>query len=443
MKTTETPTGEELAAIVQAGGPHKHAWLRYVFLLILIIAAGGGWFWWSQKSQAESQGPPYTTEPVKRGDISLTITATGNLGPTNEVTVGSELSGITLEVYKDINDRVSKGEPLAKLDTTKLNQQTESSRASVNSARAKVSQVEATLKESQATLARLQELHRLSGGKTPSKLDMDTAIATADRAKADLDSAKAAVGQAEAQVRINENDLSKAIIRSPIDGIVLTRSLEPGQTVAASFTAPELFVIAEKLEFMELIVKVAEMDIGRVANGQKATFTVDAWPNRAFNASVTKVSFGSILTDNVVTYETTLEVSNEDLSLRPGMTATADIRTAEAKGVLLVPDAALRFDPAAAAARTAEFANAPQKSFVQSITPTFRRRGGPGGGRPDGGGSASKRTPGVARLFILRDGEPVQIQVKTGLSYGGVTEVSGEGVEEGLPVITRALPPPA
>jgi len=440
MKTIDSPPVDDLAAIVHAGGSHHHRWVRYLVLLGIIALVGGGWFWWTQKVQGQSQGPAFATEPVKKGDINLTITATGNLEPTNKVTVGSELSGTTLEVYLDTNDRVTKGQPLAKLDTTKLTQQTESSRASVNSAKAKVSQVEATLKESEASLARLKELHRLSGGQTPSRLDMDTAIASAERALADLASAKAAVGEAEAQVRINENDLSKAIIRSPIDGIVLTRSVEPGQTVAASFTAPELFVIAEKLEFMELLVKVAEADIGRVANGQKATFTVDAWPDRSFTATVTKVAFGSAVTDNVVTYETKLEVSNEDLSLRPGMTATADIRVADGHDILLVPNAALRFDPEAAAAREAEN-EAPKKSFVQSITPTFRRRGDRGP-RPDGGDRpAMKRTPGVSRIFVLRNGEPEPMTVKTGLTDGRFTEVSGEGVTEGLPVIVRALPP--
>lgn len=388
-----------------------------------------------QRLRASAVPPsPFVTEPLKRGDISLTITATGNLEPTNEVTVGSELSGTTLEVYVDTNDRVTKGQPLAKLDTTKLSQQTAASRAAVVSAKAKVAQSEATLKESEADLARQQELHRLSEGKVPSASELATAVATAERAKADLLSAQAAVGEAEAQVLINESDLAKAVIKSPIDGIVLTRDLEPGQTVAASFTAPELFVIAEKLEHMKLKVAVAEADIGRVAADQHATFTVDAWPSRAYSASVLKVSYGSAVTDNVVTYETELQVANTDLSLRPGMTATADIRVAESKNVFLVPSAALRFDPAASASQPAAAA---KKSFVQSLTPMPPRQNAKSGKTE----ASIKSAPGSARIWVLRDGRPEPISVTIGIADERHTEVSGEGLSEGLAVITRAATP--
>jgi HlyD family secretion protein len=377
--------------------------------------------------------PPFVTEPLTRGNISLTITATGNLEPTNQVTVGSELSGITLEVYVDTNDRVVKGQPLAKLDTSKLAQQTAASRASVISAKARVTEAEATLKETEADLARQQELHRLSGGKIPSQAGLASAVASAERARAALLSAQASVGEAEAQVLINESDLAKAVIKSPIDGIVLIRDIEPGQTVAANFTAPELFVIAENLEHMKLKVAIAEADIGRVAKGQSATFTVDAWPSRVYTASVLKVSFGSAITDNVVTYETELQIANTDLSLRPGMTATADIRVAESKHVFLVPSSALRFAPAVSSSP----ARAPaKKSFVQSLAPL-----------PPRGDSGSANTapfpkpaPGSARVWILRDGHPEAVPVTIGLADERHTEISGEALAEGLPVIIRAAP---
>ncbi len=439
MKTLTPTVPEDLATLVK-GSSTKRSKLTWPLIIILIIAAGVTWYWWTLRTEALNQLPPYVTENVQRGDLSLSITATGNLEPTNEVTVGSELSGIILEVFVDTNDHVTKGQPLAKLDTSKLAQQTESSRANVNAAQAQVAQAEATVKESQASLTRLEELSRLSSGKAVSKADMDTATATADRSKAELLNAKANVGQAQAQLLINESDLQKAIIKSPIDGIVLTRSVEPGQTVAASFTAPELFIIAEKLEHMKLKVAVAEADIGRVANDQKSTFTVDAWPNRSYSANVTKVSFGSAVTDNVVTYETELEVSNDDLSLRPGMTATADIRVAEAKGVLLVPSAALRFDPAKAATLSGP-AGPPgeKKSFVQNLMPGPRRFSSAGHRPTDA--PAEKATPGVARVWVLRDGNPEPLTVKLGLSDGRRTEISGEGVTEGLQVITRANQP--
>lgn len=431
MKSSVKSAPGDLAAVVQAAGPGKRNRFRFLAIAAVVLVASGGCFWWSRQSAARNQAPTYTTEALRRGDLGLTITATGNLEPTNEVTIGSELSGTVLEVYVDINDRVTKGQPLAKLDTTKLAQQTASSRASVSSARASVVQAEATVKESAAALARQQELHRLSGGKIPAQADLDSTIATAARAEADLLAARAAVAQAEAQLQINENDLGKAVIKSPIDGIVLTRSVEPGQTVAASLNAPELFVIAENLEHMKLKVTVAEADIGRVTAGLKSSFTVDAWPNRAYTASVQRVSYGSSTTNNVVTYETDLEVANDDLSLRPGMTATADIRVAERSNVLLVPSAALRYSPSTATAGTAA-----KKSFIQSLMPMPPRP--PATVRP---ATMEKLAPGTARLWVLRDGLPEAIIVKTGLTDGRRTEISGEGLTEGLAVILRTNTP--
>ncbi|MFA6960296.1 MAG: efflux RND transporter periplasmic adaptor subunit [Opitutaceae bacterium] len=424
------PSPSALAALLNPKASARRPRVLLVILASIIAVALITLFFWRRAVAARPAVSAFVTEPLKRGDLALTITATGNLEPTNEVTVGSELSGTTLAVYVDTNDRVTKGQPLAKLDTSKLAQQTAASRATVVSAKAKVTQTEATLKESEAALARQQELRRLSGGKVPSQADLDTAVATADRAKADLLSAQAAVGEAEAQVLINESDLAKAVIKSPIDGIVLARSIEPGQTVAASFTAPELFVIAENLDHMKLDVAVAEADIGRVAKDQHASFTVDAWPSRSYNATVLKVSYGSAVTDNVVTYETELEVANTDLSLRPGMTATADIHVAESKNVFLVPSAALRFNPAAAAQPAATA----KKSFVQSLTPMPPRMNRSSGKTE----AAAKSAPGSAHIWVLRAGKPVSVPVTIGLSDERHTEVSGDGLTEGMEIITRA-----
>jgi len=416
---------------------HPLRWMLWLAGAAIVLSAA--WFVWDRTHEPAAPPSAFVTEPLERGEISLTITATGNLEPTNEVTIGSELSGTVSEVYVDINDRVTKGQSLAKIEVRRLAQQTDSSRAALNSAKAKVNQVQATLQENEASLSRLRELHKLSGGRTPSKADMVTAESSVARAKADLGSAEASVLQAAADVKANENDQAKSMIISPIDGIVLTRSLEPGQTVAASFTAPELFIIAENLEHMKLKVAVAEADIGRVEKGQEATFTVDAWPDRSYTATVTKVSFGSAVTDNVVTYETELEVSNKDLSLRPGMTATADIRVAEREEVLVVSNAALRFTPPSASPDADK--GGEKKSFVQSLIPRPSRRGG--GGGPGGRGDEApvpKKTTGQARIWVLRDGRPVAMTVSTGLTDGRHTEITGEGVTEGLAIITRANP---
>lgn len=432
MKTNPSPVSPDLATLLRSANPARRSKLMLVTIGALVVLGLAFWLWARNRGGDAGAQPTFATEKVQRGDLTLTITATGNLEPTNKVTVGSELSGTVLEVYVDTNDTVKKGQPLAKLDTSKLAQQTESSRATVRSAQAKVAEAEATVKESEATLARQQELSRLSGGKVPSRSDLEAASASADRSRATLASSQAALAQAQAQVLVNESDMAKAIIKSPIDGLVLTRSVEPGQTVAASFTAPELFVIAESLEHMKLKVSIAEADIGRVAAGQSAQFTVDAWPDRTYAAKVVKVSYGSSVTNNVVSYETELEVANDDRTLRPGMTATADIRVAERRGVLVVPAAALRFEPQAALLAGPIMQ---KKSFVQSILPMPPRMAKRPASSEDGSVIPGKQG---SRLWVLRDGVPQPVEVKAGLADGRRTEVSGEGLSEGLDVIVRA-----
>ncbi|MBK1834159.1 efflux RND transporter periplasmic adaptor subunit [Roseibacillus ishigakijimensis] len=425
-------------ADIMASAQRSHSRGRWFTLLVLLLLAAGVILWLRQREERNDLDPTFATESIRRGAVALTITTTGTLEPLNEVTIGSEISGTVAEVYVDINDEVTKGQPLAKLDTTKLAQQTEISRASLRAANASVSQAQASLQEARANLARLQKLHEVSAGRSPSQADLDAAQATVARAQADLEAAQAQVAQAQANLISNESDLKKGVLHSPVDGVVLTRSIEVGQTVAAQFQAPELFVIAEDLSTMNLVVAVAEADIGRVATRQRATFTVDAWPKRTFSAEVEKVSFGSEVTDNVVTYETELSVTNEDLSLRPGMTATATIAVAEAEDVLLVPNTALRFDPSqtAPAGEGAE----PKKSLVQSLTPGPPRRGNGSGRRPPG----EEPAPGSAkpdRVWVLRDGRPVPILVETGLSDGRHTGITAPDLHAGEAVIISSYSP--
>jgi HlyD family secretion protein len=429
-------TSEDLATIVARGADRP---ARKWFIIALCVAAlgGGGWYYKSRNNTTH-EGPTFLTEPLERSEISIKVTATGTLAPINQVTVGSELSGTAAEVYVDTNDLVKKGQPLAKLDTIKLESQTERSRAVLQAAKARVSQVTATQKEAEANLSRLVELHRLSGGQTPSKAEMETAEATVARAKADLESAQASVAQADADLKSIERDLGKTIIRSPVDGTVLTRKLEVGQTVAASFTAPELFIIGEDLRKMELNVAVGEAEIGRLAAGQEAEFEVSAWSQRVYKASVKKVLFGSVITNNVVTYSTELNVNNDDLSLRPGMTATAEIFVEKKDDILVVSNAALRFDPEAAA-KLGQKEDDSDRTLVQRMSPGGGRwRRGPGGG---GSGSAGSPDPKRgARIWVLQDGKPVEFPVKTGITDGNVTEVSGEGLSEGMSIIVSAKP---
>ena len=437
-------SNENLSEIVSRSASRPlRKWL--LITIVLALLGCGAWFYpWS--SGEENGKHEYVTELAKKSRISLVVTAAGNLAPTNQVIVGSELSGTAQEVHVDTNDTVTKGQPLARLDASKLNQQTERSRAALLAAKARISQANATLAESKAALARQEELHQLSDGKTPSRATMENSRATVARAEADLESAKAAVAGAEAEVRSFERDLEKAIIRSPVDGVVLARSIEVGQTVAASFTAPTLFTIAEDLKKMELLVSVSEADIGRVATGQTATFSVDAWPTRTYTAKVKKVAFGSANNQNtgnsngnnninaasngVVNYSTELEVSNEDLSLRPGMTATVDIAIVDKPDVLTVPNTALRFDPVAAAAVGKP--DDTKRTLVQSLTPSKRWRGTV----PPKPGATSTEP----RVWTLKDGEPVEIPVTPGISDGRLTEISAGSLTEGTPVIISIKP---
>jgi HlyD family secretion protein len=437
MKSTDST--EDLATIVHRGSAKPvRKWIIIGVIVALVI---GTILYFRAKSSEEEGKPTFVTEPIKRGNLSLGITTTGNLQPTNEVSVSSELSGIAEQVYVDRNDEVKKGQPLAKLDTRKLDQQIAKTEATLASANAGVSQAKATLKESEANLTRLKELHKLSGGRTPSKADLDTAEAVSDRAKADLESAVAAAAGAEADLKAIQSDASKAIIRSPVNGVVLVRSIEVGQTLAASFNAPELFVIAEDLRKMELIVSVPEADIAQVSTGQTATFSVDASPNRSYSAVVKLVSFGSTILDNVVTYQAELEVNNDDLTLRPGMTATATIDVSKRQNVLMVPAAALRFKPQNPEAQ-AGGPPAQKKTFMQSITFQPPRRSM--GRRPVGDGSDDRKKAAEgedSHIYILADGRPVEIPIKIGLSDGRNTEIITDRLKENDEIIIRQIMP--
>jgi len=410
----------ELAGLLSSPKAAR-SWRRPLWIGGAVLVAGAILLW-LRIGRDGAEPPGYITQPVTRGSLVVTVTATGTLEPTNQVDVGSELSGTIARVRVDYNDRVTRGQVLAELDTRKLAEQTERTRANLGSARARVAQTRATVEESSRNLRRLTELYDKSGGTLPSASDLDAARAAASRAQADLDSATAAVAEAAAALRANESDLAKGAIRSPIDGVVLKRSVEPGQTVAASFQAPVLFTLAEDLKRMSLKVDVAEADVGPVAPGQPATFTVDAWPGREFEATVTKVQYGSKVVDNVVTYPTELQVVNEDLRLLPGMTATAELHVAERHDVWLVPNAALRFTPDAPEAGQA------RRSFT--LVPQMPRRRT--AQRNNGYGD-----DGTRRLWVLRNGAPQSIEVKVGATNGKLTEVSGPEVKKGLEVITE------
>ncbi|WP_374565755.1 efflux RND transporter periplasmic adaptor subunit [Ideonella sp.] len=399
----------------------------WVIAVLAVALAAGGVAWW--RAQARADAPHYVTEEITRGDIALTVTANGTLQPTRSVNIGSELSGTVSEVLVDVNDRVKKGQVLVRLDTAKLQDQVAKSEAALQSARAGIAQATAATREAQLAQARLEEVKRLSGGKLPAASELDTAHATLAKAQAAEAGARADLAQAEATLRTDRTNLGKASIRAPIDGVILTRSVDPGNAVAASLQAVTLFTMAEDLTQMKLSVNVDEADVGQVKEGQTAQFSVSAWPGRKYPAKITRVAFGSTTTDNVVTYTTQLLVDNPDLTLRPGMTATAIIAATERQGVLRVPNTAFSFDPHAATGR----ASAASSGIVSALMPRPPVGQGTKRARPTDG--AGGKSAGQRRLWVLQGGQPVAVTVTAGLSNGRLTEVSAPELKEGMAVI--------
>lgn len=403
--------------------PPRRRLLRWGLAVLAVALLGGGaWAWWAARQQAAA--PRWLTETVTRGALTVNVTANGTLQPTNQVEIGSELSGTVATVAVDINDRVQRGQVLATLDTAKLQDQVAGSQAALAAARAALKQAEATRDETRATLARFEEVHRSSGGRVPSGTELDTARAALARAVATVASAEAGIGQAQAALRADQTSLRKASIRSPIAGVVLSRTVDPGNAVAASLQAVTLFTLAEDLTQMKLQVNVDEADVGQVRAGQAATFTVSAYPSRRYPATIVRVGYGPTTKDNVVTYLADLKVDNTDASLRPGMTATATIVTVQRDDALRVPNAALRFSPSQPAAPAA---GAGGSSIVSRLMP-----------RPPGNRaarSAGTDTSQVRQVWVLKEGQPVAVAVTPGVTDGRFTEVTSADLKAGDAVV--------
>jgi len=398
--------------------------------LLLTVAVAMGFLLTRNKAETVQ----FKTQVASRGDITIKVSATGDLEPTNQVDVGSELSGIIETVEVDHNDQVKVGQVLARLDTDKLEAEVLESKAALESSMAQVLQARATLKETRLDLQRMKKAYELSGGKVPSQYNLDTAEAMLARAQADEVSAKAQVTKAQATLKAEETNLAKTVIRSPINGIVLLRNVEPGQTVAASLQAPVLFTLAEDLAKMELHVDVDEADVGKVREGQEATFTVDAYPEETFPAMITQVRYSSQNTAGVVTYETVLKLDNSKLLLRPGMTATADITVQKVTNAILVSNAALRFTP-------------PVRNDIEK-----EKR--PGGGtvmgklmprppRPQkkssNNHSDTTGTNNNRRVWTLNDGHLMPIPVRTGATDGIMTEILEGDIVPGMELVVAVL----
>lgn len=393
-------------------------------VLIAAVAAGVWYFGLADTAKV----PVYRTVEITRGPLEVTVVANGTVNPVRTVSIGSELSGIVRKVNVDVNSIVKAGDVLIELDDSNLKANVNQAKASLASAKASLAEAQATLVEAEAKMRRYEELNKSSGGRLPSRTELDVQRATVLKAKAGVQSARAAIDDAQATLDTRLTDLSKSQIKSPVDGVVLTRSVEPGYAVAASLQAVELLTVATDLRELELEVDVDEADVGQVKEGQDATFTVASYPNKRFPAKLTKVAYGSTTsTDNVITYTAYLDVKNPQLELRPGMTATATINTAKSENALLVPSTALRFKPVVN--------NCSQKSSVGIMMPPHRTRG-----------TKTAKEVSLAQyqrtqtVYVVDEkGGAKPVEIVTGLTNGRMTEVISGPLQAGDKVITDQL----
>ena len=337
-------SSETIEKTLGLGASTKRPIQKYLWLLglFIVIASAGAW-WWSDHK--ERQKVSYITVPLEIKTLTTSVSATGNIEPTNTVDVGIEVSGTISDVLVDYNDHVKIGHVMARLDTTKLNSKVIRSQALLAGSQASIAEAKATLINAQHEWERVRSMYASTNGNYPSKQEMDNTVTMVEKAKAQLAAAIAQSDQSTAQLNADKDDLRKAVVLSPVDGIVLERKVEPGQTVVASMQTPILFKMAEDLTKMRVIVSVDEADVGEVKENQKVQFSVDAYPTRQFEGKITQLRMNSAVVNGVVTYEAVVEVNNNDLLLRPGMTANASIITGTFKNVPVIPNAALRFTP--------------------------------------------------------------------------------------------------
>lgn len=415
----------------------------WIAILVVVAAAVGGGYWYY--TGREGATPQFQTAPVTRGDLIQSVTATGTLNPSTNVTVGSQISGIIQKLYVDWNSPVKAGQVVAQLDPSTY-------QANVRSAEADLANAKANLELAQVEAKRADELFKSN---LISAADHDSSIASLHQAEAQVQMKQASLDNAQV-------NLSRCTIYSPVDGIVISRSVDVGQTVAASLSAPTLFIIANDLTQMQIDANVSEADVGNVEEGQDVDFTVDAFPYRTFHGKVTQVRNAATTVQNVVTYDAVILVNNADLKLKPGMTATVSIIIAERPNALRIPNSALRFrmPEALAAPSPAVSTNSPAQSGGTNAPVAaagggrregrggFAGRGGAGGGfgGPGGGRQRAERqhTRTVYVLPAAKAGAeqpaPKPVEVKIGITDSISTEVI-EGLNEGDQVVTGMMMP--
>jgi HlyD family secretion protein len=367
----------------------------------------------------KSRAPKYVTEKITRGDITTAITATGTVNPVTSVNVGTQVSGRIAALDADFNSPVKKGQIIATIDPALFQAQVDQARANLSNAQANLVKAQATEVDAKRTWDRYKTLFERD---LVAKSQMDAAETAYLTARASTLAAKTLVDQTGAALKLAQTNLFYTKIVSPVDGVVISRNVDIGQTVAASFQTPTLFVIAADLTKMQIDTTVDEADISAVKSGEDAEFTVDAFPEETFRGVVEQVRNAATTIQNVVTYDVVVKVDNRDLKLKPGMTADVSIITSIVKDVLRVPNAALRFRPPAA------------PGAKPGAAPSAKPGPAPGA-KP----SAGERGPAV---WVLRNGQIVRVPIKIGLSDGTYTELLSGDLKEGDEAVTESLAKP-
>ncbi|MGE5237165.1 MAG: efflux RND transporter periplasmic adaptor subunit [Acidobacteriota bacterium] len=374
---------------------------------------------------------------VDRGAIVAKVTATGTLSAIVTVQVGSQVSGRIAALYADFNSPVKKGELIAKIDPQIFEATVAQARANDVAAEGNLAKAKAQALDAERQYTRSKEL---AARKLIAQADLDTAQANYDAAKAQVDASAGSVEQAKAALHQAQVNLAYTDIVSPTDGVVISRNVDVGQTVAASLQAPTLFLIAEDLRKMQVDTSVAEADVGRLTQGMKATFTVDAYPNDKFVGVVRQIRNAPQTVQNVVTYDAVIDVANPELKLKPGMTANCTFVYAQREDVLRIPNAALRFRPSAALLAYANGAeNGPGRG---PNTITAAHRGGSPGGAAELRGQTRADDPDRRTVWVLRGTQPVPVQVETGVTDGTVTELVSGDVHDGDNLIADIISGP-
>ncbi len=394
-----------------------------VVIFVLLLAAGGGFGYWRMGNSGK--GSSYTTVPVGRGNVRQVVASTGTLQAVVTVVVGSQVSGTIAKLNVDFNTKVKKDQVVAELDPAKFRARVDETRANVRAAEASLAKSKVAVEDAARTLSRTKELLKRE---LISQSELDAAQTAYDAARSQFNVSQAQVGQAQAALNQANIDLGYTVIRSPVDGIVISRNVDVGQTVAASLQAPTLFTIANDLTKMEVHTSVDEADIGNVWEGQEVTFTVDAHPARRFRGKVQQVRNAAAIVQNVVTYNAVVRIDNKDLLLKPGMTANVQFLVSQKEDVLTIPNMAIRFKPP-------EEKNEAQELLRQEQSRTAPRPGARRTSRPGGGGGGESRRVRQVRIYVVRDAGAQPVDVQLGISDGSKTEVVSGDLKENDPVI--------